>query len=328
VSRVTSMMIRVLIGLAMVLFGLTFVAVSMAMNYHAGLSLGETAEQGAWFARLAAAVSGANAGLPFAVAWGYGRREWGTVAVGSVLLALFLVYSLGSALGYAVSNRGAVVGGRETLTATYDATRAREKDMRGRLAAVASARASTVIEGEMARQKQDRLWTSTRECSDATAPASREYCKAFEALRVELAAAVEAAQLRSEIDRVEQTLNALRGRGAGRDADPQASVIGWIFGLKAHHVRSGWSLLTAVLIEFGCAFLPFIGLSMLGLHGAQAGQAASAKTPARSPYRKRRKAARKDRTLGYKLNGKTHGELPPLRATEFGEDGMLKVSDE
>jgi hypothetical protein len=285
------------IGVVMLGLGVLFVAASMRMNYFAGLRLGETPEEGQVFAWLAVAVAGANAGLPFTIGWGARRSEWGVVIVATLLLVLFLLYSLCSALGYAAGNRGAAVGGREAISADFDAAQKHEKDLRSRLATVANVRPAAVIEAEIARQRQDRLWMMSSECREATGATSRAFCKGVETLRAELAAAGEASGLRLELARVTAELATLRGKGAGLDADPQIASLSRLFGFSRERVTSAWSALFSVLTELGCAFVPFIGLTMLGVRhapssGASGGDSATivGQGPGRGPALKKRKS--------------------------------------
>jgi hypothetical protein len=332
------MMVRAL-GVGMMGFGVVFVAASMRLNYFAGLHLGETLEEGRVFAWISVAVAGANAGLPFAIARGARRSEWSVVGAASLLLALFLLYSLGSALGYAAGNRGAVVGDRESLTASLKILQRQETDLRARLDAIKTKRPPGVIEADIARQKQDGLWYSTKECGDAKGAASRNFCKSFEGLRAELAGSVEAAPLREQLDSVEHVLSALRAKGAGREPDPQASQFGRLLGISTDKVRSGWSVLFAVLVELGCAFVPFIGLSMLGIQHAATAPASEAKvddppmgvdgvvsSAARKAVRKR--SGRAGGRARRAPVARSVAELPPLRSAEFSEDGQLNITDQ
>lgn len=329
-------MVRV-IGAVMIALGLAFVAVSMRLNYFAGLRLGETPEDGRIFGLVAMAVAAANGGLPFAIAAGVRRSQWGVTAAATVLLAIFLLYSLGSALGYAAGNRGGVVAEREGLTADYRAAVELEKDLRGRLKKVEGARPAGVLEAEMARQRQDRLWAQTKECTEATAVASRDFCKAYRALESELAAAATAANLRNDLKTASDRLTTLRAQGAGRESDPFAAAIGPLVNFSAQQVRSGWSMLFAVLVELGCAFVPFIGLSMVGVgHGGTPSPRLAQATgePSAIPadkVRKGRTRVRKQVRRGHsqrRLPGPPMLQLPPLRKAEFGEDGQLRIEDE
>lgn len=311
----------VLLGL-----GILFIAVSMVMNFQAGLRLGETPSEGQVFAWVAVGVAGANAALPVAVAWGVHRGRWGIVAAASLLLAVFLFYSLGSALSYAAGNRGAVAGQRDTVTADFKAAQTVEADLRRDFEKVAKARDGSVIEQEMARQRQDRLWSATKECTEATAPASRQFCKGFFDLQSEAAASAKASGLYPQLKEAAANVARLRAHGAGRDADPQASVLNRLFGISSEDVQSGWSLLFAGLVELGCALVPVIGLSMLDVrHGTPVG----GKLPAESSPRRSR-VRRRSRQRGKRLKI-TQGqliELPPLRETIFDTEGQLKITDQ
>jgi hypothetical protein len=254
-----------------------------------------------------------------------GRCDRGNAAAGSVP-----PYSLCSALGYAAGNRGAAVGGREAISADFDAAQKHEKDLRSRLATVANVRPAAVIEAEIARQRQDRLWMMSSECREATGATSRAFCKGVETLRAELEAAGEASGLRLELARVTAELATLRGKGAGLDADPQIASLSRLFGFSRERVTSAWSALFSVLTELGCAFVPFIGLTMLGVRhapssGASGGDSATivGQGPGRGPALKKRKSWK---WLGRRMTGLL--ELPPLRSVEFSEDGRVRITDQ
>jgi hypothetical protein len=328
-----------LMGAMMIGLGLVFVVVSMKLNYLAGFRLGETPEEGQVFAWVAVAVAGTNAALPFAITVASRRCEWGLVAAGTMLFAVFLAYSLGSALGYAAGNRGAVVVGREAVTANFQAALNQENDLRGELEPIANTRPADVIQADLRRLKQDRVWTQTSACSDATASASREFCKGYHALEAELAGSVQAVRVRADLQRVTTELAKLRAHGAGRESDPQASLLSRLFGLTINDVRSAWSVLFAVLVELGCAFVPFIGLSILGIrhgaasmpHSCKRGEeplAIDAHLLPQAPKRAARLGRRGGGRIRLRRMPTALPQLPPLRKAEFGEDGQLKITDE
>lgn len=242
--------------------GLAFMAASGWMNFLFMVGQARTSQNVAPFALASVAVTLANALLPFFIKRAWDGRRWLAVMIGLAVFPVCLVVSLASAVGFAALNRGAVVGGREAVTARYEAARRQHEDLQGQLAGVKFARdLPASVEADIAVLKKDRLWASSNECTDPTAPASREFCKRFEFLKGELIASIKKGALRQQIAAVVAKMETLRGQGAGLDSDPQAGRVSYWLGVSRAAVQSGWELLIAVLLELGAAFVPYLALA-------------------------------------------------------------------
>jgi hypothetical protein len=233
---------------------LVFMVASMACNGNFLTSLARTAVEFYIFVGISVAVDIFKSCFPFWTKTALELKKPMTAFGCVVGLVLCLGLSFLSALGFAAGTRGAVTGGREVLTANLESASADLADALSRLKALPQARPSGVIEADINRQKQDRFWTGSRGCAEASGPAARGFCKGIETLRAELAAAVEAERLREKADKLKTQIAALKNQGAGTDSDPQASLVSRFLGLSAGNVQSGTNLWLAVLIEFGAAF--------------------------------------------------------------------------
>lgn len=202
--------------------------------------------------------------LPIVIAAALVERAWLRAAVASVFLMPLVAFSFVSALGFGESNKGDRVTSREALAAEL---RDAERDLdaaRVRLKELPPSRPSAVVGAELAGLKKDRWWDSSKGCTEPTLPASRELCKSIERLNAEAASAGETQILTQKIERLGSEARRLRSRGAGGDADPQASAIRRILDrllprtTDASVIRSGVVWLFATLVEGWSAFGLFI----------------------------------------------------------------------
>jgi hypothetical protein len=73
-------------------------------------------------------------------------------------------------------------------------------------------RPAEAAEGDIAAAKHDRPWTASRECADATAPQSRDFCAAFEELKADMETALHTADIRAERAQLQQIVASANGR--------------------------------------------------------------------------------------------------------------------
>ncbi|HRE22471.1 MAG TPA: hypothetical protein PKW21_15760, partial [Rhabdaerophilum sp.] len=173
------------------------------------------------------------------------------VLVGSAVFLLFTAFSLLSALGFAADNRGHLAGTREGLNATYETVMRDVQAAEAKLAALPKHRPAPLVEQAINAIKQDRRWTTSKECTEATAQASREFCEGYFTARGELAAAIEDQRLSATIERLKAESERLKGQGAGQDKDPQVSIVSRLFKLDEGFVRNALVIFAAVLVEVG-----------------------------------------------------------------------------
>jgi len=224
-------------------------ALSMRMNFEFGYGLGTSAATAQIFALLSVAFDGLKALLPLFAAWQWrdGRKLRAVAAAG--LFALVAAYGLASALGFASHNREGITASQENLNANFKEHMADLDAASRRLKALDAHRVSGVVEADIARLQKDRLWDSTKGCTEATLTASRDFCKRIDGLRAELALAAADTVLTAKIEGLKFNIAQLRARGAGREADPQLGEIACAAGLDILRVRSGMNWLLAIAVE-------------------------------------------------------------------------------
>lgn len=242
-------------------FTLGVIGLSMAMNFAFGYGLGTTEANARILAALSVACDGLKALLPLFVAWQWAEGRRLAAFAGTILFALLLAYGTASAIGFAAENRAVLTGGRESRNAALADSATGLAAAEARLAALPSHRLLGVIASDIAVRRKDRVWDATQGCTEATLPASRDFCKRVEELNGELAIAAEAAALTLRIDQLKRTIADSRQAGAGREADPQARAITHLTGIDPSHVRAALTWLLAIAVEAISAFGLFAILS-------------------------------------------------------------------
>jgi hypothetical protein len=228
---------------------LAVTALSMRMNFEFGYGLGTSEGTGLMLGGLSVAFDGLKALLPLFIAWQWRDGRKLRAGAGGVLFLLLAPYGMASALGFSSQNREGVTASREHLNASLKEHAADLETAEKRLRSLGAHRISGAIEADIAKLQKDRLWDATSGCTDATLPASREFCKRIDTLRAELALAAEDNVLAGKIEGLKFKVAQLRQRGAGREADPQLGEIARAAGLNILRVRSAMNWLLALAVE-------------------------------------------------------------------------------
>jgi hypothetical protein len=201
-----------------------------------------------------------KASLPLVIAWAWSARLWLGSLIGLMFFTGCLVFSLFSAIGFAASSRGAVTGSQEAVSLRYQAAEKELREIKERMTSLGAIRPRAVIEAAIVRAKQDRFWSSSNECRDATVEASRAYCRGLGDLRIELASAVEAERLRDRGAVLKGEVDTFLAAGARNDQDQQAGLLARLTGFAVERAQMSIVVLFAVLVEFGSAFGLFLAL--------------------------------------------------------------------
>lgn len=242
---------RFLLSALGVLAALVLLVVSGSMNFLFMKSLGKNEVEGLVLGGASAAADVLKALLPFWIAWAWQARRMLFVAIGSVVFLFFTAFSLLSALGFAADNRGHVAGTREGLNATYETVLRDLESAEAKRVALPKHRPAPVIEEALNAIKQDKRWSSSKNCEDATAQASRAFCEGYFSTRAELAASIEDQRLEQQITALKAEGEKLKGQGAGQDRDPQVSIVSRLFKLDENFVRNALVIFAALLVEVG-----------------------------------------------------------------------------
>lgn len=242
---------------------LTLIGTSMAMNAIYLMGQGKTTEEAYVFLALSLAADAWKAVLPVLIAAAWEARRRLVAVAGGLLLSITLAFSFGSALGYAAQNRGFLTGTREFASAQLRGLGEEQRRLNMLLGGFARHRAEGVVEAEMAGLRTDRLWTRSVACRDTLNAETRDYCRRYRTLELEMAGTAERKRLESARSEVDREMARLIAAGAGQDSDAQVGFIVRITGYASPLVRDMLIVAVAVVVEFGSAF----GLLITGLTG-------------------------------------------------------------
>ena len=239
---------------------LLLTAASIYMNWSFWIGQGGDAPSSQVLGAVSIGIDVFKASLPLVIAWAWSARLRLGSLIGMMFFTGCLVFSLFSAIGFAASSRGAVTGSREAVSLRYQAAERELREIKERVTSLGAIRPRAVIEAAIARAKQDRLWSSSNECRDATIEASRAYCRGVGDLRIELAAAVESERLRDRGAALKAEVDTFLAAGARNDQDQQAGLLARLTGVGLERVQTSIVVLFAALVEFGSAFGLFLAL--------------------------------------------------------------------
>lgn len=235
-------------------------AISATLNWRFGVSLGRTEADGQIYGAAAVCADVLKALSPFLIIAAWRARLWSHMLAGIAVWLVTTAFALTGALGHVSLNRGEVAAHREVASTNYMDLRDEQKRLKQALAWIPQHRAAASIEADMRGQQMHRLWTVTRSCTDATAPASREFCASYQKLVAELGSAKEAAALQARLDTASGKLAAL---GGATEADPQAKALSHLSGVDVAMVQTLLMLLIVALLEVGSGLAPYAAVALM-----------------------------------------------------------------
>jgi len=239
------------------------------MNFVFMTSLGKSEFEQHILGAVSVAVSAFLALLPTLLVWAWRERRMLYIVLGVPVFLGFAAFSLSSAVGFAAKNRGSVSEDRALASSQLAGLRQEIESAETKLKALGNPRPLAVLQDMLRGLEQDRRWQSSKECQDATADASRAFCKGYFDLKAEAARTTESARLDDRIAELKRDGRRLEEQGAGREADNQAAVLARLTGLPTAKVERGLMLFLAVLVEIGAA----LGLYFATGHMRPAGPA-------------------------------------------------------
>jgi len=236
-------------------------AVSAAMNYRFGFSLGKTALDGQIYGAASAAADCFKALVPFFLFAAIRNRMWSQALAAGLVWGVVTGYSMTSALGHAALNRLDTTGQRALEAAHYKDLRADSKRAQEQLTWIPAHRPAETVTAELSVLKAQRHWLLTRECAEVSGKAGREFCQQFHKLNAELASAQQSEKLESRIAEITEKLDKTTGGTVMAEADPQASVLSKITGLAVDKVQTALTIFVALLIEIGSGFGMYVAFA-------------------------------------------------------------------
>jgi hypothetical protein len=254
-------MARHALGVLGVIAAGILLAVSAAMNYRFGFSLGKTALDGQIYGAASAAADCFKALVPFFLFAAVRNRMWSQALAAALVWTVVTGYSMTSALGHAALNRLDTSGQRAVEAANYKDLRADAKRAQDQLTWIPAHRPAETVSAELNVLKAQRQWLLTKECTEVSGKAGREFCQQFHKLNAEHASGLQAQKLEGRIAEIGVKLAKSAGGTVMAEADPQASVLAKLTGLDVEHVQTALTLFVALLIEIGSGFGMYVAFA-------------------------------------------------------------------
>ncbi|MGD9669759.1 MAG: hypothetical protein AB7U75_11965 [Hyphomicrobiaceae bacterium] len=249
------------LGVLGVLAAGVLLAVSAAMNWRFGLSLGKTELDGQIYGAASAAADCLKALIPFFLFAAIRNRMWSQAAASAVVWVVVTTYSLTSAFGHAALNRLDTAGQRKVAAQTYKDLRADLQRAQEQLSWVPQHRPAATVQSEMEAAKNDRAWKWTDGCTKTKGKYQRDYCDKYHALAAEYGSAEQRMALEARIAETQAKIASAGGGSVMAEADPQAAVLAKIAGIDVDTVQMALTAFIAILLEIGSGFGMYIAFS-------------------------------------------------------------------
>ncbi len=263
------------LGVLGVLAAGVLLAVSAAMNWRFGFSLGRTEFDGQIYGAASAAADCMKALVPFFFFAALRTKMWSQAAASALVWVVVMAYSMTSALGHAALNRLDTAGQRAATVQTYKDHRADLKRAQEQLSWIPQHRPAQAVQSQIDSVKADRAWRWTKGCTKVTGPRGRSYCQKYHGFTAELASAEQANVLEARIADTQAKLAQSDGATVMSEADPQAAVLAKLAGvfipsIKVEDVQTALTVFIALLLEVGSAFGMYVAFSQWRLYDSYA----------------------------------------------------------
>lgn len=260
------------LGILGILAAGVLLAVSAAMNWRFGVSLGRTEFDGMIYGSASAAADCLKALIPFFLFAAIRNRMWSQAIAAAVVGTVVVSYSLTSALGHAALNRLDVSGKRQAEASTYKDLRADLGRAQEQAGWIPKHRPMLSVQADIDAAKTDAAWRYTNGCKKVTGPKGRSFCQSYHNLQAEFAAADQAAALEAKISELTSKLGKSKGGSVMAEADPQAAVLAKLAGtitawdLKVDDVQTALTVFVALLLEIGSGLGLYVAFSQWRLY--------------------------------------------------------------
>ncbi|MBX9924953.1 MAG: hypothetical protein K2Y05_01220 [Hyphomicrobiaceae bacterium] len=244
---------------AMASAALLFIALSATVNALFLSSIGRTPVEVALLAALSIAADVAKAGLPVVAVRAAMVRAWGHLVAATLMLALVVMLSLASGIGFAALTRNAATSAREAKAQQVITWRRDLFELDVQLQRLAPGRSVAIVDALLDGLRVDRRWSATKGCTEITSAQARLLCTEVASLNTERVQSVEQARLETLRSTLRQRL-ATHSEGTIADSDPQSSAIGAVLGIDSATPRRVLSVFLAIVIETGSVLLVFLTL--------------------------------------------------------------------
>jgi hypothetical protein len=259
------------LGVLGVMASAVLLAVSAAMNWRFGYSLGVSEFDKQIYGAASAAADCFKALVPFFFFAALKNKMWSQAAASAVVWVVVTVYSLTSALGHAMLNRMDTTGQRVVHAAAYKDLRGDLKRAQDQLSWIPQHRPAATIQGDIDAAKITKWWGWTDACVKPTGGQAISFCQKYQGFLSEHGSALSAEKLNGQIASINAKLSGAKGSDAASSADPQAAVLAKLVALvlpaaTLEDVQTALAIMVAVLLEIGSGFGMYVAFASWRLY--------------------------------------------------------------
>lgn len=244
-----------LLWYAAALAAVIFIVGSATTNAMFLASLGRTATEAAVYAAISVAADLAKVVLPVAIGAAVVGRKWLIATLCGMLLAAVVGLSVLSGTGFAALTRGSVMAVRDATAATLVALETEHRGLVQRLSRLTAAREPAIVAAALDVVTSDRRWQASKQCTEVSGAAIRQFCAEARGLRVEAIEAQERDRLQAEEQVLRARLAAVRTASGASVSDPQVAALAELVGWNADQLRASLGLSFALVMELGAIVL-------------------------------------------------------------------------
>jgi len=258
VSGITALGRHAFWALALLLAS-TVASVSTWFAWRYGRALGGSGFEGEMLAAAFAALDAFKALLPWLR---MGARDHGHDGLARVAVYGFVglaTLNIWATFSVEILGRAALSAKHTIAAQQLSELEAERGRVEGRLRVLGETRPVATVDANIAAERHNWRWTTSKGCTDATAKDSRAFCATYNRLFGELAAAQDAANLRARFDDLQTKIADAR---AAQTETPAAELelIGKRFGIDVELAGFIRALALAIVVELVGAFAVTLGL--------------------------------------------------------------------
>jgi hypothetical protein len=266
---------RHVLGVLGVLAAGVLLAVSAAMNWRFGFSLGRTEMDGQIYGAASAAADCLKALVPFFFFAAVRNRVWSQAAASALVWVVVTAYSMTSALGHAALNRFDSTGHRAQAAQAYQDLRSELKRAEEQSGWIPQHRPYEAVQSAIEGLKAQPGWKWSNGCKDISSKSEQKFCQQFAGLNSELASAGAASTANTHLEGIKSKIASMEGSAALSEADPQAKVLTELAAtffpnVKIDNVQMALTIFVALLLEVGSGFGMYVAFSQWRLYDAKA----------------------------------------------------------
>ena len=266
---------RHVLGVLGVLAAGVLLAVSAAMNWRFGFSLGRTELDGQIYGAASAAADCLKALVPFFFFAAIRNKIWSQAAASALVWTVVTAYSMTSALGHAALNRFDSTGHRAQAAQAYQDLRSDLKRAEEQAGWIPQARPFAAVQGEIEGLKTQGAWKWTNGCKDVSSKSEQKFCQKLATLNSEIASSQAVVGANTHIADIKAKIATMEGSTALSEADPQAKVLTelvatFLPGVTIENVQMAMTIFVALLLEIGSGLGMYVAFSQWRLYDTMA----------------------------------------------------------